>query len=212
MHHHHDSFRDELAIELDRLSRFTLHLIVDAVITPSLRVFLQQTTTDPQVRRILLTRDAGQPCSHAIMMGRAGLLASTNPQIEDSEKEVVYAATLIARVGAMIETGARQQRLAGACAHGLHRRWRYLLEAALKCLTRSDAEHGLTMRLALGLGRNMDVDVIMDPGQAHGQDQDQAITRCARLQTAVQLAWIQAVARGDKRQLPPPRRSPLALE
>ena len=189
MHHHHDSFRDELAIELDRLSRFTLHLIVDAVITPSLRVFLNQTTADPQVRRIILARDAGQACSNAMMMGRAGLLVSTNPQIEASEKEAVYAATLIARVGAMIETGARQQRPVGA---------------------RSDAEHGLTMRLALGLGQTVDVNI--DPAQVHGQDSGQAITRYARLQTAVQLAWIQAIAREDKRQLPPPRSSPLALE
>lgn len=147
MHHNHnpshrpsandDSLSDEFTAALDRLSRFTLHLIVDAVKTPSLKVFLHQTTADPQVRRILLTRASGQACSHAIIMGRAAWLAITNTQIEASEKEAVYAATLIARVGVMIETVGRQQRPADACAHGLHRRWRYLRETALKCLDRN---------------------------------------------------------------------------
>ena len=183
-----DLWSDEFVDEMDCLSHFTLCLIADAVKTPSLELFLQQTAADPLVCRILLTRDAGEPYSHAITMSKAAGLASTNAQIEASEKEAVYAATLIARVGAAITTGT--------CAHRLHRRWRYLRETALVCLARSDPANGLVMRLALGLGRDMDVNMDRNPGQD--------ITRCARLQSAVHLAWIQANAWEDKH--------PLALE
>lgn len=170
----------------DRLGGRLLHMTLARVQTSSLRQFLDQMMGDPLLRQIVIARHSGS--FNVAMMGRAAYRAMGNAQVHAHEKNAVFTAALIARLGDMAHAWVRQgvNPEAGSwsspgSAPELQRRWQYFLRSAWRGLQSSDPHNAELVGQALGLAAPEAVDDLHGAG--------------ARLQTAVSLGWTQACSR-----------------
>jgi hypothetical protein len=170
----------------DRLGGRLLHMTLARVQTSSLRQFLHQITGDPLLRQIVIARHSG--CFNVAMMGRAAHRAMANAQVHAHEKNAVFTAALIARLGDMAHAWVQQGVPSGAwnwtgpgSAPELQRRWQYFLGSAWRGLQSSDPQNAALVGQALGLAAPEGADDLHGAG--------------ARLQTAVSLGWTQACSR-----------------
>ena len=170
----------------DRFGGRLLQMTLARVPATSLRQFLDQITGDPALRQIVIARHSGS--FNVAMMGRAAYRAMGNAQVHAHEKNAVFTAALIARLGDMAHAWVRQgvNPEAGSwsspgSAPELQRRWQYFLRSAWRGLQSSDPHNAELVGQALGLAAPEAVDDLHGAG--------------ARLQTAVSLGWTQACSR-----------------
>ena len=172
-----DDSAELLRFSRDRFGSRLLQITLDQRSTLSLRQFLHQIAGDPVIGQVIIARQAGD--YNVCWMRRSACRAACNQAVYEEERDAVYAAAFVARLGdmaaALPDIGVR----ATTPAPEVERRWRYLVDAALRRLQAQDAPRASLMRLALGCP-------MPDDGSAEDG---------ARLQTAVNLAWIQMCAR-----------------
>jgi hypothetical protein len=178
-----DDAVEQLRFSRDRFGSRLLQITIDQLATSSLREFVHQIAGDPVIGQVIISRQAGD--YNVGWMRRAACRAACNPAVYAAEREAVSAAAFVARLGDMAAAlPDRPSRLTISTtpttpAPEFQRRWRYLVEAALRRLQAIDAPNASLMRLALGCP-------LPDDGSAEDS---------ARLQTAVSLAWTQLCAR-----------------
>ena len=170
----------------DRFGGRLLHMTLARVQTRTLRQFLNQIMGDPLLRQIVIARHSGS--FNVAMMGRAAYRAMGNAQVHAHEKNAVFTAALIARLGDMAHAWVQQGVHPGAgnwpgpgSGPELQRRWQYFLSCAWRGLQSSDPQNAALVGQALGLAASEAADDLHGAG--------------ARLQTAVSLGWTQACSR-----------------
>ena len=161
----------------DRFGSRLLLMTIDQVPRLSLRRFLHQVTGDPVIGQIVVAQQAG--VYNVCLLRRSARRAAGKASVQPDERDAVFAAAFVARLGDMADALARQWRSLATPAPELHRRWHYLLGVALRRLQAEDAPNACLLQLALGCP-------MPDEGRA---------VASARLQTAVSLAWTELCAR-----------------
>ena len=166
-----------LRFSRDRFGSRLLQITLDQLSTLSLRQFLHQIAGDPVIGQVIIARQAGD--FNVCWMRRSACRAARNQAVYKEERDAVFAAAFVARLGDMAASLPDNGCRATTPAPEVERRWRYLVDAALRRLQDVDAPNASLIRLALGC-----------PLPDDGSTEDGA-----RLQTAVNLAWTQMCAR-----------------
>jgi hypothetical protein len=173
----HDCKSELQRFSRDRFGSRLLLMAMDQLSTSSLRQFLHQVTGDPLIAQLVIAQQAG--VYNVCLMRRSARRAAGSTSVHPDEKDAVFAAALVARLGDLAEALARQGAGLSVPLPELHRRWRYLLGVALRRLAAEDAPNACVVRLALGCP-------MPDEGRAADS---------ARLQTVVALAWAEICSR-----------------
>lgn len=181
----HDSTAELQRFSRDRFGSRLLLMTMDQLSIPSLRQFLHQMTGDPVIAQLVIAQQAG--VYNVCLMRRSARRAAGSTAVHPDEKDAVFAAALVARLGDLAEALARQRTGLAVSLPELHRRCRYLLGVALRRLEAEDAPNACVIRLALGCP-------MPDEGRAADS---------ARLQTVVALAWAELCSRMPGYYLPP---------
>lgn len=171
----------------DRFGSRLLLMTIDQLSTSSLRQFLHQVTGDPVIGQVVIAQHAGvYNVYNVCMMRRSARWAANNEAVYDDEREAVFAAAFVARLGDIAAALADNGGGASTPAPEVYRRWRYLVGVAMRHLQSEDGPNGSLIRLALGCP-------MPDDGSAEDS---------ARLQTVVTLAWTELCARFPGYHLP----------
>ena len=150
MHELLPSTREQMSADL--LGNRLLTLALDGIHTRSLQRFAGTLCGDPPLRQVLVSLIGG--CYHASLMRQAASVAAAHPQVQEKEREAVYAATLVARLPEMVqvqEDGRSSDRPGGAPdASVLADRCAFFTASALRRLRISNPAQAAVVFSALG--------------------------------------------------------------